>query len=326
MIITWIFRNIDVNHESDKSSGEHNPNGGVCSKAFHFARAMPHAKVITDIEQAGDICFAEVLWFLEFADATCLEPRIEQWEKLDSFKIIANSDLALFRMPGHFRDRLIDASDLVITTSAYGQQLFEAFTDKAVLLYDPIDIDMFVPLKKEREIYSIGQINLEKNVQMIIDIFSQIPKELELIKTYIGSGALWGQSTDIGLILEGGLHNSCDYLETQLSQTEIPERIGRIWGYAGDTRYDMACFGMMEAMLVGCWLFTGRHLMYDERPGLRFGSVDEAIKQICIQLEQTPPESGIINEEARQFIVDKNGYDSFRRQLKNLIGRYAFGL
>ena len=326
MRITWMFRKIDIDHEPSMSSGTNNPNGGVSSKAFHLSRALPHAKLITNIDQAGDICFAEALWFSEITDIPSLEERVKKWEELKAFKVIANSDLALLRMSGDYRDRLIDASDLVASTSIYGHKLFEAFTTKSVVLYDPIDVDMFIPSEKEREIYSIGQVNLVKNVQMVVDIFNQISEDVKLKKTYIGSSELWGESSGSGLLLENSLYHSCDHLEKLLSRIEIPKRISSIWGYVADTRYDMACFSMMEAMLCGCWVFTGRHLLYNERPGLRFNTAGEAVKQICVQLDKTPPESGIINEEARQHIVDKNGYDSFRRDFKDTIGRHALGI
>ena len=61
-------------------------------------------------------------------------------------------------------------------------------------------------------------------------------------------------------------------------------------------------------------------------PCIRFNTVDEAATKIVKHLEETPPESGVINEEGRQFIVDRHSFTAFRRDLTNLIGRHGFGL
>ena len=181
---------------------------------------------------------------------------------------------------------------------------------------------------KDREIYSAGQITPEKNVQSIVEIFEAIPKEAELHKTYLGSVNLWAGNNRPGASrkLEDDLSHVCDHLESEIPYVEMPKRIGKIWGYVADTLYDFSSFSMTEAMACGCWIFTGRHLMYDERPGKRFETTKEAVQHIMDQLEATPPESGVINEEARQFVVDQNSYTAFRKQFKNIVGGIGLGL
>ena len=111
MRITWMFRGGDIYHDPLRGSSANNPNGGVCSKAIHLARATPQVDMITDIDRSGDICFAETLWFQETDE---LINRVDQWSQLKAYKILANSDLALLRMPGQIREQLIDASDMVV--------------------------------------------------------------------------------------------------------------------------------------------------------------------------------------------------------------------
>ena len=324
MRITWMFRSGDIYHDPLRESDANNPNGGVCSKAIHLARAAPQVNTIANIDQSGDICFAETLWFQETGE---LINRVEQWVQLKAYKILANSDLALLRMPGQIREQLIDASDIVIATSEYGLQLFSAITQKATLLYDPIDIDMFVPAtNKDRSIYGAGQVAHVKNSQFMIDLFNRLPSIADIKKVYIGSSQLWGPRKEADFKLERALELASDTMEKGLDRREFAHRIARMWAFAADTGYDMASFSMMEAMLCGCWIFVGRHLLYNERPCIRFNTADEAATKIVKHLEETPPDSGVINEEGRQFIVDRHRFTAFRRDLTNLIGRHGFGL
>ena len=135
-----------------------------------------------------------------------------------------------------------------------------------------------------------------------------------------------GHSEPEDLKLERKLEMASDVMEKNLNRDEVAKYISKMWAFTADTRYDMASFSMMEAMLAGCWIFAGRHLLYNERPCIRFDTPDEAVSKITEQLEKAPPESGVINEEGRQFIVDRHSFDAFKNDMKNLIGRYSLGL
>lgn len=325
--LTALYRPIDTQADKSRPAGIYNNGGGTTSKIFHMTRALPSLEIINDIEDSSLISIAEILWFHGLGYEK-LHERVSAWEKLEAFKMLMTSDVELLRLEGSIREQILDASDAVLCLTEYVLQLMKHFTSKAVLLYDPIDIDMFKPRVKDREIYSVGQITLEKNVQMIAEIFDAIPPEANLTKTYIGSRNLWAGNNrpEASLKLEASLNQACNYLESEIPYTAMPERIGGIWGYVADTRYDFSSYSMTEAMACGCWIFTGRHLMYDERPGKRFKTSAEAVQHIIQQLQETPPESGFINEQARQFVVDRNSYDAFRKQFKNIVGGIGLGL
>ena len=326
--ISALYRKSDIIGDTSKPSTVLNPGGGVVSKVYHLRDAIPSIYITNDIEEVKHICIAEALWFTEKDGKEGTQKRIEQFAKLDAFKLVWLSDVEVLKMTGYLREQLFDAADAICTLSDYSQQLIEPFTSKATLLYDPLDIDMFTPGVKRPEIFGIGQINLEKNVGSIAKIFQALPNEAGLETTYIGSRHVWGLNHRDAYSekIENMLREVCDNFEDKMSRRTIARRMAVMWAFISNTGYDFSSYSMMEAMLCGCWLFGGKHLMFDERPCRRFNTTEEAIEQILAQLEVTPPESGKINEEARQFIVDRNSYDAFKRQLQNIIGERLLGV
>lgn len=326
MRITGHYRQMDIAGDCTKPGGISNPTGGVTSKLYHLVEALPSIEIYSDMWNPGDIVLVEALWFDELGEDVMLQ-RIERYRQAKGFKILWTSDTCPLRWKGEYREAIFDASDVVGTLSDYSQQLLRAFTPKVEKLYDPLDIDMFVPGKKNRSVFGIGQISIEKNVEMIAKIFAKLPTSTRLKKWYFGSRTLWGldHHDETSIDLELMLMDACDYLESNMPRTDIATLMSTMWGYVADTRYDFSSYSMMEAMLCGCWLFTGKHLMYDERPSFRFNTVLEAVSHIKNQLKECPPESGVVNEEARQFIIDRNSYDVFRKQLMALVGRISFG-
>ena len=326
--ISALYRQSDIIGDTSKPSSVLNPGGGVVSKVYHLRDAIPSINITNDISEVRHICLAEALWFTEVDGKEGTQKRIEQFSNLDAFKIVWLSDVEIFKIPGYLREQLFDAADVIGTLSDYSQQLVEPFTSKATLLYDPLDIDMFTPGKKRPEIFGIGQISLEKNVESIAKIFQELPKETGLETTYIGSRHVWGLNHRDAHSekIENMLRDTCDHFEQKLPRRRIARRMAVMWAYISDTGYDFSSYSMMEAMLCGCWLFGGKHLMFDERPCRRFNTTEEAIEQILVQLEETPPESGKINEEARQYIVERNSYDAFKRQLQAIIGERLLGV
>ncbi len=326
--ITALYRSSDIANDPSKPAGIHNMGGGVTVQRWNLAQAIPNIHITSNIEEAGDICITEALWFFDTENEEQMDILIEKWSELQTFKILINNDLTLGRMKGKNRERIIEATDIVATTSVYAQQLLNAFADDVVLMYDPIDTDMFKPTTKSREIFGAGQICLEKNTAQIAQIFAQIPHEAGLTKTYLGSHALWGTHSrpELNEKLEELLYNVCDNLKTNIPYMGMPTEVAKMWAYVSDTRYDFSSISMLEAMACGCWLITGRHLMYNDRPCRRFNDSTEAVNQILLQLQETPPESGIINEEARQYVVDRNSYDAFRRGFYEMVGRVNIGI
>ena len=320
--LSALYREIDINHDVLKPSSRDNQGGGVAIQAWHLKRAIPSVNMVCDVEAVPDgICLTEALWLVTAQD---LEAHIERWSKLPALKILINNDVSILRFNRAITERILDAADLVVTTSKYAQQLLSFFDKEIHLLYDPLDVDMFIPTVKSRSIYSSGQICYNKNPKMVADIFNLLPASAQLEKNYIGSASVWGEGSDDAKALQTELETAADNLFDKVSYIDTPLYYRSQWGCVMDSRYDFSSFCMMESMLCGCWFFAGQHVLYDERPVLRFSTAEEAIELIIQQLEETPPDAGIVNEEARQHIVDRNSYDVFRTGLKMLIGDFCF--
>ena len=320
--LSALYRENDINHDVLKPSSGDNQGGGVAIQAWHLKRAIPSIEMLCDVEAVPDgICLTEALWLISTQD---LEARIESWAKLPALKILINNDVSILRFSRAITEQILDAADVLVTTSKYAQQMLSFFDKEIHLLYDPLDIDMFIPAVKSRSLYSSGQICYNKNPKMVTDIFNLLPASAGLAKNYIGSASVWGEGNDDATTLQTELESAADNLFDKVSYINTPSYYRSQWGCVMDSRYDFSSFCMMEAMLCGCWFFAGQHVLYDERPVLRFSTAEEAIELIIKQLEETPPDAGAVNEEARQHIVDRNSYDRFRANLTELIGNLYF--
>lgn len=320
--LSALYRDSDINHDVLQPSSRENQGGGVAIQAWHLKRAIPSIDMVCDVEAVPDgICLTEALWLVTAED---LEAHIERWAKLPALKILVNNDVSILRFNRGITEQILDAADVVVTTSKYAQQMLSFFGKEIHVLYDPLDTDMFIPAVKSRSIYSSGQICYNKNPKMVADIFNFLPASAQLEKNYIGSASIWGEGNDAAQTLQTEIEDAADNLFDKVSYINTPFYYRSQWGCVMDSRYDFSSFCMMEAMLCGCWFFAGEHVLYDERPVLRFSTAEEAIELIMKQLEETPPDAGIVNEEARQHIVDRNSYDRFRANLTELIGTLYF--
>ena len=320
--LSALYRENDINHDVLQPCSRDNQGGGVAIQAWHLKRAIPSINMVFDVGAVPDgICLTEALWLTSAQD---LEAHIERWAKLPALKILINNDVSILRFNRAITEQILDAADVLVTTSKYAQQMLSFFGKEIHLLYDPLDIDMFIPAVKSRSIYSAGQICYNKNPKMVADIFNLLPASVQLEKNYIGSASIWGEGNDDAKTLQAELEAAADNLFDKVSYINTPFYYRSQWGCAMDSCYDFSSFCMMEAMLCGCWIFAGQHVLYDERPVLRFSTAEEAIELIIKQLEETPPDAGGVNEEARQHIVDRNSYDRFRANLTELIGHLYF--
>ena len=319
--ISALYRESDINHDVRKCCSGENQGGGVAIQAWHLKRSLPSINMVSDVEAVPDgICLTEALWLTNAQD---LEAHIERWAKLPAIKILINNDVSILRLNRAITEQILDAADLVVTTSKYAQQLL-SFYGEVHLLYDPLDVDIFMPLVKTRSVYSAGHISVHKNISMVTDIFNALGASFQ--KNYFGSSALWGSVDDKSKELQTNLEAAADNVLGNIAYIDLSSHYGRQWAFIVDSRYDFSSFSMMEAMLCGCWIFAGDHLLYGERPCLRFKTAEEASEMIEKQMADTPPQSGIINEEARQHIIDRNSYDAFRVSLKALIGDFYIGI
>ena len=297
-----------------------NPGGGVATKLLFLKAALPNIKVVTEIAQAESINITESLWFSEKVEGDSFESRLKRYEASNAFKILWTSDMEFARWNGHEREAIFNASDVIAGNSNYMVNILKAFVPAARLLTDPVDTSSIEPVTpKKRQIFGMSNVGIEKNIDAIIDIFGLIPEELELERFFVGSASVWGLDTrkSVSSILENRLSEVCDWRITNATRQEVRDVVGPALAYVADSKYDTFCYAMIEAMLAGCWLFCGKHLIYNERPCIRFTDPVDAVVKISEKLGEVGLQ---VNEEARQYVIDNYSLSVFRRQLADIIG------
>ena len=318
--ISGVFRSDHVNHNPLIPPSHKNPGGGVASKVLYLKAALPMISMKPDILQADSIAIVEPLWFTEDVEDDTFDARVERFAASKSFKILWTSDLEFAKWNGQDRERIFDASDVIAGNSKYMVNLLKAFAPNVRLLTDPVDTSSIVPVTpKKRQIFGMSNVAIEKNIDAIIDIFGLIPEELMLERFYIGNANVWGLDIrkSVSVVLENRLTGVCDRRVVNATRQQVNDAVSPAWAYVADSRYDSFCYAMIEAMLAGCWLFCGKHLIYNERPCIRFTDPFDAVTKISEKLDEVGLQ---VNEEARQYAIDNYSLSVFRRQLGDVIG------
>ena len=325
--ISGLFRADAVGFKADEPPSVDNPGGGLAVKALNYKKAVPALRLTSDISICGAITICEPLWFTgNNPSQEEYQERLMAYEDLNSFKVLITSDVELLRMPGEARDRIIDASDVVCGNSPYMIGVLRAFvsSDKLTLLTDPVDVDSVSIDDKEPVIFGMSQVNIQKNIDSIIDIFG-LMSDTELETLFIGSASVWGlkEISEESKRLENELEKVCGRVVTNATRSEVSNTVGKAWAYVADTRYDTFCYAMVEAMLAGCHCFCGDHLIYDGRPVVRFTDAEGAVDQIFKVYSEHGLEP---NPAMRQFVIDNYSLKVFREQLTEIIGGKLLGV
>lgn len=325
MDITLLGRPIDLNHDFTKPPGRGNPGGGMAAKYKYIQRAIPNIKPITLIEDAARVNISDMLWFFTRSDTGKLEDelvdwheRIEQYQKLDSMKLLTISDPAYCRMKGNDRDKIFDATDAIIVSSRYTENWVKSYAPakKVVYIGDPIDLDDFDHTKsKSLSIVGCSQIVLCKGIDTIIDVYKELPANIE--KGFIGGVDIWGANLNTSKRLVNSLQSVSDWIFPNAMSKEVAWMYSNALAYISDTKYDTFCYAMVEAMASGCWMFLGNHPLYDDKPGFRFETPEDAVKLIEANLT---PDKGFC-EEVVQYVSDHYSLDVYRKSMSELIGR-----
>ena len=139
---------------------------------------------------------------------------------------------------------------------------------------------------------------------------------------FIGSNNVWGLDPENlnpeHKELDDALATICDIVVPLATPQQIRTLTHQSWGYVADTRFDTFCYAMIEAMLAGCWTFTGNHLIYDERPGERFESPDEAVDVIMARFATHGDKACMENVE---YVRDNYSLDVFKKQFMGIVGK-----
>ena len=318
MKIVGIFRHDQSVYDPNKKPGKGNSGGGVSVKIAAMRKIIPNIHITSELSEAGEI---NIICPLVFDIASNpFNALIDQYKAISGLKILLSSDVSLLRITGEERNAILDATDVVACDSDYLVNLLKPIIPNAVVLTEPVDTDAIIPLPKDDFIFSMSQLTIYKNIDLIIDVFTKLAGSP--IKTkFIGGVDTWGSIVNDGdLNLQKNLRSVTDVHIMNANRDEVAQHVGSAWGYISDTKYDTMCFSLAEAMCAGCQCFCGTHPLYDDREGLfRFETADEAVDLIRKTYEHKDHFG--INEEARQYVIDNFSFSVFKRQLTEIIGK-----
>ena len=327
MNITAIMRESDSGFDVTKPTSQSNPGGGVSTKIIYLKAALPNIQIVSDITQAGTVTLVEPLWFSDGGIDDGVANRIDRYKASKAFKILWTSDVQFARWQGYERQAIFDASDVIAGNSKYFQRMLKVYAPHTTLLTDPVDVNSIVPSqRKKKQIVGLSNTIVQKNIDTIVKVYKGIhSKHPRLTRGFIGGINVWGGmlNTNADIKLEDNLNKVCDWVRSDMTRREVMDELAKTWAYIADTRYDSFCYAMIEAMLAGCWLFCGKHLIYDERPCFRFDTVGEAVELIGNALDSDSCSQ--INLEGRQYVIDNYSLQVFRNQLKDIVG-YGYGI
>ena len=320
--ITSSFRPDAVKHKHSQGASKKNPGGGLARKAEQLSLALPTLEFV-DISEAGDIHITEQLWFSgKSSDAgTTIGERIEAYIACPAYKILWTSDLEGLRWNGSEMTAVFDASDVVACNSEYMKNLLSAYADpsKLAVLTDPIDPNWVFPGQKQKTVYGCSQVILEKGIADVVSLFDGLQGVMH--RLFLGSPEAWGLAINpsASYALDRQLHTVCDERIEFASRQDVRETAAASWLFAGFAKFESFGYAMIEALLAGCWVFCGDHLVYRDRPVFWFKSGKEALVDMLDFAQSFDPTS--INHEGRQFVIDNYSLDVFREQFMGIVGR-----
>lgn len=327
LTLTGLFRELDIRNNPAIGPSLRNPGGGVARKAQQLQNAVPRLELVSDVSRLGEVSIIESLWFtgVQNLSEEVMWQRIEAYLESTSYKILWTSDLEFLRWMPSEREAIFDASDIVAGNSEYMVNLLRGYTDNVALLTDPFDISM-VQASQVREpiLYGCSQVILEKGIEMLVEVFERASAFQELERLFIGSPAVWGLQlgAETSHELDVALSRVCDRRIRSAAPAEVFSVAGKAWLMASFSRYESFGYSVVEALAGGCYVFTGDHLVYREKPVMWCRSVEEVFSRLQDFLVNNDRDG--MNEGGRNFVEERYSPRVFREQLLAMVGR-VFG-
>lgn len=255
--------------------------------ALHYALQMP---VITDISEATDDLLIE-----PFA----IKPRIEDreglsekgwdakdWHEIEAFyageiceynkgqKFLICSEMEVMRWRGELRDQMLSTMTDVFTTCSYQERLLKALNIGSKRLPEPINEHLFYPTqKKPKQIIATGAANHPKNTEMLIEFYRALEGK-GYHRVYIGGLTLWSNIKEqaregvFGYNLELGheLRSVCDEYHDASPGTKVARIFSESEFYVNFAYHEVGCRSVLEALMSGCGVIWGQHMLGKELP------------------------------------------------------------
>ena len=322
-LVPQFFMDFDANVEG----GVVNPSGGMRTKIRSVQKAMTKIQMFTHTQVntlKSDFVMVDPLFFRENLPDQPIEGvdvSLQRLKGYDAFKILYCTEKELLRWTGNFREKVLDAFDVVTYNTEYQRRLWDAIGVKNMkLLVDPIDCDLFMPLPKKFQIYSAGWISSEKNSEFIRDLYLAL-HNTKLERIYAGGNDLWGFSKKKDLRLEHDIRSVCDVFLKNVTQDVLSTYAGESAFFCGNTIHDTSSACHVESLAAGCITVAGGHPLYSERFGFYVEPGVEAAMEKLSELTNGFVDMPDVKyfEKSRQWAEDNVGFDAFNRQLIDIV-------
>lgn len=325
--VTASFRRDAVSHDPQVGASLENPGGGLARKAEQLQLALPALTFVPYLSQARHVHITEALWFTGGPNfsSDVMWNRIEEYKKLEAFKVLWTSDLECLRWTGNERDAVFEASDVVAANSNYMFDVLSAYVQpsKLCVLTDPIDPEFVRPEPKALSMYASSQVVLEKGIADIVRLFRGVEGKIE--RVFLGSPETWGLALkpQTSYRLDGELSVVSDRRIKEANREDVKRTAASSWLFASFARFESFGYAMAEALLAGCWVFCIDHRVYVDRPVFCFPDVESAVASLLEFIETRTLTS--VNQEGRQFVIDNYSLSVFRSQFMSIVGRGLHG-
>ena len=331
--ISGLFRKDAYTHDWTRPPGKDNPGGGLAKKAQQLMRALPNIKFTNCITELADITIMESLWLSGFevpeerkdedkVFRNMLIERAKAYADYPGYKILWTSDVESLRWDGEIREMVYDASDVIACNSQFMLDLLSVYapTEKVALLTDPVDTRFINQKEKVKTIYACSQVIIEKGIDEIIYLFDKMSGS-DFERVFVGGTTVWGLEIKpaSSVRLDKALEIVTDRRNKAATQNEVSEIASDAYIFLSFANFESFGYAMIEALLAGCWVFCGDHLVYRDRPVRWFSDIEVAWTALNDFI--TEVDLSKINEEGRQFVVDNYSLPIFRQQFTDIVGR-----
>lgn len=234
-------------------------------------------------------------------------------------KILLCSEMEILRWSGEMRMQVLKAvKNKVFASCHYQQALMSAVGIQSDVIYEPINEYLYYPgLKKQRQVVAIGSVKHIKNIKMIIEVFRKL-EGTDFHRVYIGSPNVWGgkvhrqRESELDMELYDALLDVCDEHHDASPGTFVARVLAESEFYLNFAYHEVCCRTAMEALMAGCGVIGGPHLLWKEYPVLAHIESAEA----CLAaLEKHTGDENIVGE-TREWAVKNFGFTRFQKQIQ----------
>ena len=298
--------------------------------ALHYALGL---EVITDIkEAAGDLLIEPSALKPREADRKELAEKgwpPGEWQALEYLyaqqvcnysggkKYLICSGMEALRWRGTLRKKVLSTLSGVFTTCDYQENLLKGVGIGSRRLTEPINEFLFYPgLKNQKQIVATGNASHVKNTEMLIAFYSALEGK-GYHRVYIGDPLVWGyvdrvdKYVQYNMELYHELKRVCDEFHEAVPGTKVARIFSESEFYVNFAYQEVGCRTALEALMCGCGIIWGEHLLGKELPVLCQASTVEAA------IDALESNTGKINiKRLRNHALKHYAYASVRKQMK----------